>query len=73
MPLVDDQGKEALNFNISNFIYILGSLVLVPVFGLGFLLMFAIGVFHLVFTIVAGVKAYEGVAYRYPLTIRFIK
>ena len=73
MPLVDDQGKEALNFNISNFIYILGSLVLVPVFGLGFLLMFLIGIFHLVFTIVAGVKAYEGVAYRYPLTIRFIK
>jgi uncharacterized Tic20 family protein len=73
MPLVNDQGKEALNFNISNFIYILCSLLLVPVFGLGFLVMFVIGIFHLVFTIVAAVKAYEGIAYRYPLTIRFIK
>ncbi|MDA0811220.1 MAG: DUF4870 domain-containing protein [Verrucomicrobia bacterium] len=73
MPLVDDQGKEALNINISNFVYILCCIPLVFAFGLGILLMFVIGIFHLVFTIVAAVKAYEGESYRYPLTIRFIK
>jgi len=26
-----------------------------------------------VFTIIAGIKAHEGVAYRYPLTMRLIK
>lgn len=27
----------------------------------------------LIFTIIAGVKANDGLAYRYPMTIRFIK
>ena len=73
MPLVDDQGKEALNFNISIFIYILCCVPLILLFGLGILLMILIGIFQLIFTIVAAVKAYEGEAYRYPLTLRLIK
>lgn len=72
MPFVNDQGKEALNFNISVFIYgiICGLLWLVVV---GIVLLPILGLFWLIFTIVATVKAYDGVAYRYPLTIRFFK
>lgn len=72
MPFVDDQGKEAINFNISIFIYgiICGLLWLVLI---GMVLLPLLGIFWLIFTIVASVKAYEGVAYRYPLTIRFLK
>lgn len=72
IAFVDDQGKEALNFNISVFLYsiICGLLWLVVI---GMVLFPILFLFWLVFTIVASVKAYEGVAYRYPLTIRFFK
>lgn len=72
MPFVNDQGKEALNFNISVFIYaIICGLLWVLLIGM--VLLPLLGLFWLIFTIVASVKAYEGVAYRYPLTIRFLK
>lgn len=78
MPFVDDQGKEALNFNITVAIAIvvLGIFSLVT-FGIGLIvavpLGIIIGVTWLVLTIVAAVKANEGVRYRYPLTLRLIK
>jgi uncharacterized Tic20 family protein len=78
MPFVDDQGKEALNFNIS--VAIVGAaLVLLSImtFGVGLLLAIpagiVIGIAWLVLTIIAAVKANEGVAYRYPFAIRLIK
>jgi uncharacterized Tic20 family protein len=71
-PLVDDQGKEVLNFQISVTIY---GLVCIPLccFVIGFVLLGAVLVFSIVMTIIGGVKANGGVAYRYPLCIRFIK
>ncbi len=71
MPLVDDQGKESLNFQISVTIYFLVSAILIMVF-IGILLVFAVVIFHLVFTIIATVKASQGEAYRYPMCIRLI-
>jgi uncharacterized Tic20 family protein len=70
--LVNDQGKEALNFQISITIYglIAGLLCLVIV---GALLLPIILIIFVVFTIIAAVKANSGEAYRYPMTIRFIK
>jgi uncharacterized Tic20 family protein len=69
---VDDQGKEALNFQISFLIYsvIAGFLCLILI---GFILLPIIGILHIVFMIVASVKANDGVSYRYPMTIRFLK
>lgn len=81
--LVDDQGKEVLNFQISLMIYglvlaVLGTLffvtlilmplsvVLLVVFG--FLLLFS-----LVMTVVGALRASNGIAYRYPITMRIIK
>ena len=71
-PLVDDQGKEALNFNITMMIVGLVGVALIFV-GIGFCVLLALGPVHIVFTIIAALKANEGVAYRYPLNIRFIK
>lgn len=71
-PLVADQGKEALNFQISMTIYYIVALILIIVL-IGFVLLIGLGIFSLIFTIIAMVKANEGTAYRYPLCIRFIK
>lgn len=79
MPFVDDQGKEALNFNITVFgvsviLMIIGTILMVILIGfLFYLMVFAIGVFWLVITIIAAIKANEGVRYRYPFAIRLIK
>ena len=71
MPFVDQQGKEALNFQITVLIAMMISAVLIIVV-IGFVLMFLVGLAALVLTIMAGIKANEGVAYRYPLTLRLI-
>jgi len=72
MAFVDDQGKEALNFQITVFGAAVISFFLMFIL-IGFLLIFVVGLGALVLTIIAAIKANEGVAYRYPLTIRLIK
>ena len=72
MPFVDDQGKEALNFQITVFLAVIVSAILTVVL-IGFLLLLVVGLGALVFTIIGGIKANEGVAYRYPFTLRLIK
>jgi uncharacterized Tic20 family protein len=71
-PLIDDQGKEALNFQISMTLYMIaaGILVLVVV---GIFLLFALAVMDLIFIIIASIRANYGERYRYPLTIRLVK
>jgi uncharacterized protein len=78
MPFVDDQAKEALNYNITVAIVFLALWVLVLVtLGIGFLFAIPawiiIGIAWLVFTIIASVKANDGVAYRYPFSWRLVK
>jgi len=70
-PLVDDQGKEALNFQITMAIAFVVSLVLMVVL-IGFLLIWVVGVFDLVMIVIASIKANNGERYRYPLTIRLV-
>lgn len=82
MPFVDDQAKEALNFNIT---VALIALVMTGVFtfftvitlGLGLIVVIpVVGAFVLVWlvlTVLAAIKANEGVAYRYPFTLRLVK
>ncbi|MGB2266972.1 MAG: DUF4870 domain-containing protein, partial [Akkermansiaceae bacterium] len=71
-PFASSQAKECLNFQISMSIYaiISGILCLVVI---GFVFLAILYVMDLVFTIIAAVKANDGVAYRYPFTIRFIQ
>lgn len=72
MPFAASQAKEALNFQISMMIWLLVSFILTFVV-IGFVGLFAIPVIDVVFTIIAALKANDGIAYRYPMTIRFIK
>lgn len=71
-PFVDDQGKEALNFQITITIAFIAASMLTFIF-IGFLLMPALAIFNLIMVIIAGIKANDGAKYRYPLNIRFIK
>lgn len=78
MPFVEDQAKEALNFNITVAIIFLGLfLATILTLGIGLIitlpLFVIVGLSWLVFTIIAAIKANEGVAYRYPLTLRLVK
>lgn len=70
-PFVDEQGKEAVNFQLSVIIYgiVAGILCLLLI---GFVLLIALAIFQIVLVIVATVKVSNGEHYRYPLTIRFI-
>lgn len=67
-----DQGKEALNFNITVLIAAFIGFLLTFIL-IGLVLLPLIGIAWLVFTILAGIKANEGVAYRYPFALRLIK
>ena len=69
---VEDQGKEALNFQITMTLALLVSVVLALIL-VGFLLMALIALFSLIFTIIGAVKASQGEFYRYPFSYRFIK
>ena len=71
-PFVGEQAKEALNFNISVAIGWLVCGLLTVVF-IGFLL--GIGLFFawLALTILAAIRASEGVQYRYPLNLRLVR
>lgn len=71
-PFINEQGKESLNFQISLSIYLIVSAILVLAL-IGFVLFFIVGIVGFIFVIVAAVKANEGVSYRYPLTIRFLR
>lgn len=72
MPFVDDQGKESLNFQLTMFIAFIISALLMLVF-IGFILVIILAIFDLVMIIVATIKANDGVRYRYPWAIRFLK
>ena len=82
LPFAADQAKEALNFNITVLIVavvfgVIGAIFTAITLGFGAILVVPLGLVlgaaWLVFTIMAAMKANEGIAYRYPLTIRLIK
>lgn len=72
MPFVEDQGKEALNFQITVFIAIIICIPLMFIL-IGFLLFAIVGIGSLVLTIMAAMKANAGERYRYPFAFRLIK
>jgi uncharacterized Tic20 family protein len=69
---VGEQALESLNFNISVSIGALVCAVLTLVF-FGFLLGMALFVAWLTLTLIAAIKASEGVNYRYPFSLRLVK
>lgn len=72
MPFVDDQGKEALNFQITLLI-IAAAVAITLCTPIGFVLASLLAVYAVVMSIIAGIKASQGIAFRYPFTLRLIK
>ena len=68
---LNDQSKEALNFQITMLIaqFIAGILVWVLI---GFILIPIVWVINVVFCIIAAISASKGETYRYPLSLRLI-
>ena len=72
MPLVDLEGKAALNFQISMTIYTLVAFILCFI-AIGFILIFPILLANVVLVIIAAIKTSNGEKFQYPVTIVFIK
>jgi uncharacterized Tic20 family protein len=73
MPLVDQHGKESLNFQITVLIAVIVSFILMFVL-IGIVMLVVVGIGALVLTIMAAVKVANGQTdYRYPWTLRLIK
>jgi uncharacterized protein len=78
-PFIRDQVTEALNYNLSVFLYyIVGGIatfiLILAIIGILLIpVLFALWIAWIVFAIIAATRANRGELYRYPLTIRFIK
>lgn len=69
---IDEQGKEAVNFQITVLIaLIVGAILTLLVIGI--VVVIAVGIAAVVLPIIAAIKANDGEHYRYPFSIRFIK
>ena len=69
---VQDQSKEALNWSITTIIgCLVGTLLLIILIGV--IILWVVGICHLIFCIMGAVGASNGKAYRVPFAIRLIK
>ena len=71
-PFINDQGKEAINFQITVTIMAVIAIIL-SLIAIGFLLLVALMLYSVVMVVVAAIKSYDGESYRYPFTIRLLK
>lgn len=74
-PLIDENGREALNFQLSLVIYsIIGFLLCATVIGIviGIPLLLALFVVEFILLAVGAYKTSQGEEWRYPLTIRML-
>jgi len=71
---VDDQGKEALNFQLTLLIgWVVATFIAMVTCGIGAILYLPLAAVTIIFSILGGLKAKEGEAYRYPFAIRMVK
>ncbi len=69
---LNEQAKEALNFQITMFIVYVACKVLILLI-IGIFLLPIAWILNLIFCIIAALKVYEGVSYRFPFALRLIK
>ena len=70
-PLIEEQGKEAVNFALTMFLALFVSALLAIVL-IGIPLLIAFGLMLVINPIIAAVKTSNGERYRYPISIRFL-
>ncbi len=71
-PIIDKQGKDVINFQLSMMIYLFASSILVFVL-VGIVLLLVLGGYITFITIINTMKVIADNDYKYPLTINFIK
>ena len=71
---IEDQSKEALNFQITMaLIWVVAIIFAAITLGIGGLLFPVIMIGNLILCIMAAMKAKDGIAYRYPFALRLVK
>jgi len=68
---VDYHGKESLNFQITMMIAFIVATVLIFIL-IGIPIIIGLAIFELIIVIIAGIKANDGVYYRYPFSFKLI-
>lgn len=71
-PFVRENTKNALNFQLTMLIGVIVGWI-TAFFLIGFLILIAVWVVNIIFSIIAAVRANRGEVYRYPITIAFVK
>jgi uncharacterized Tic20 family protein len=66
-----ENGKEALNFQISITIYGLASILLIIIL-IGIPILIGLFILDFILVIIAAVKANDGIVYKYPLSINLL-
>ena len=69
---MDTHGKNIVNFQLSIIVYSIICIPLIIFLGLGLLGLIVIGIIALVFPVVNAIKASNGEAPKYPLSLNFI-
>lgn len=72
LPEIDAHGKMVVNWIISSLIYAFVSGLLTMVL-IGIPMLIALWAVGIIFPIIGGIKANNGILWKYPLTIEFIK
>ncbi len=72
MPFVNDQGKEAINFNITVSLIVVFCALTVWLI-LPFFVLIGVTIAAVVLVIIAAIQANEGKTYRYPFILRLVK
>lgn len=69
---INEQGKEALNFQITMTIaYCVAAILILVVIGV--FLLPILGLINLILIVIAAISAYKGQPFRYPFCLRFVK
>jgi uncharacterized Tic20 family protein len=71
-PFVRENTKNALNFQLTMLIGVIVGWITAFIL-IGFLILIAVWVVNIIFSIIAAVRANRGEVYRYPITIAFVK
>jgi hypothetical protein len=71
LPGIDEHGRAVVNWIISEIIYILIGIALVFVV-IGIPLLFGLALIGIIFPLIGGIKANEGVLWKYPLPMSFL-
>jgi len=71
-PFINQQGKEALNFELTLMIGVVAGVATICI-AVGGIILLAVSVVNIVFGILSTIEVNKGRPYRYPVCIRFIK